>query len=273
MALLSAANILVTGGVLAGAWTAWCLASLMANLSRARATGLPYVILPCSVLGAPWLLTQPLLHPLLTALPESWTENWLPLLLFNDGWHNGYEPFRRAGADTFLAVSPGSVVLYTCDADVSSQLFRDNRLGKPAHLMSILNIFGPTITSTDGAESRLYRRITAPFFSEATMRDVFVGSVQGGGQLVQALRHPAAYRQLRTLTAKLSLHILSRFCNETEDQKDLVNALQATDKPHGNHRMTYGEAVFNLLENYMTIFLMPHALLSMCLPLRRNLWI
>lgn len=172
MAILCITNVLTAVGTLTGAWTIWCLASLKINLSRARATGLPCVVVPCSLLGVPWLLSQALLLPLLTAVPESWTEKWLPLLIFNDGWHNGYEPFRHAGADTFLAVSPGSIILYTCEADVSSQLFRDNRLGKPAHLMQILNMFGPTITSTDGAESRLYRRITAPFFSEATMRNV-----------------------------------------------------------------------------------------------------
>jgi hypothetical protein len=260
MASLSA-NALVFFAV---TWAAWCLASLRANLSRARATGLPYVILPCSVLGAPWLLTQPVLLPLLAALPESWTAKWLPLLLFNDGWHNGYEPFQRAGGDTFLAVSPGGVILYTCHAEASSQLFRDTRLGKPAHLMSLLNIFGPTITSTDGAESRLYRRITAPFFSEATMRDVFVGTVQGGGQLAQVLRQPAAHHHLRDLAAKLSLHILNRFCNQAETLEDLAMALRGEDKPQGTHRMTYAEAVFTLLENYMTIFLIPSKLLRKC---------
>jgi hypothetical protein len=220
------------------------------------------------VLGAPWLLTQPVLLPLLAALPESWTAKWLPLLLFNDGWHNGYQPFQQVGADTFLAVSPGGVILYTCHAEASSQLFRDTRLGKPAHLMSLLNIFGPTITSTDGAESRLYRRITAPFFSEATMHDVFVGTVQGSSQLAQVLRQPTAHRQLRALAAKLSLHILNRFCNQAETLEDLSMALRGEDKPQGTHRMTYVEAVFTLLENYMTIFLIPSKLLRKCgLPL------
>ncbi|KAE8137314.1 cytochrome P450 [Aspergillus pseudotamarii] len=262
MALLSP-NILVSVGVFTIVWTVWCLATLIVNVSRARATGLHYVIVPCSMLGAPWLLTQPMLLPFLKALPEWWTEKWLPLLLFNEGWHNGYEPFRRVGADTFLAVSPSDMILYTSDAAVASQLFQNSRLGKPAHLMGLLNIFGPTLTAADGAEARLYRRTVAPFFTEGTMRDVFVGAVQGGTELLQALRQPAAYRQLRTLSAKLSLHLLSRFCNQAETQEDLVNILQCKDKPQGTHRMTYSEAVFTLLENYTTVFLCPHALLRM----------
>ncbi|KAJ5636928.1 uncharacterized protein N7484_010241 [Penicillium longicatenatum] len=242
-------------------WTAWCLVSLVVNVFRARKTGLAYVIVPCSFLGAPWLLTQPLLLPLLNSLPQTWTENWLPLLLFNDGWHNGYEPFRRARADTFLAVSPGGVIFYTCDPGVSTQILHDGRLGKPAHLMSLLNLFGPTMTSSDGAEHRLYRRIAAPFFTDTTMQEVFVGSVQGGAHLVTALQQPGAYRQLRALTAKLSLHILSRFCNQTESEQDLMLTLRAEDQPTGRHSMTYSEAVLTVLENYMTIFLVPGALL------------
>ncbi|KAE8407188.1 cytochrome P450 [Aspergillus pseudonomiae] len=260
MALLSP-KIFIALGIFTLIWVVWCLATLIANVSRARATGLQYVIVPCSMLGAPWLLTQPLLLPILQALPELWTEKWLPLLLFNDGWHNGYEPFERVGADTFLAVSPGDIIFYTCDAAVSSQLFHNGRLGKPAHLMSLLNIFGPTMTGTDGPEARLYRRTAAPFFTEATMRDVFIGAVQGGAELSRALRQRAAHRQLRDLSAKLSLHLLSRFCNQTETQEDLVNALQFKDKPQGTHRMTYSEAVCTLLENFTTVFLCPHALL------------
>ncbi|KAI1751898.1 hypothetical protein F4782DRAFT_503576 [Xylaria castorea] len=37
--------------------------------------------------------------------PERLTRNWLPLLLCDEFWHNGYEPLERLKADTFLAVS------------------------------------------------------------------------------------------------------------------------------------------------------------------------
>lgn len=94
------------------------------------------------------------------------------------------------------------------------------------------------------------------------MREVFTGSVQGSRHLLESLRQPAAHRQLRTLTAKFSLHILNRFCYETERQDDLIDALQSNDKPQGSHTLTYSEAVFILLANYMTIFIMPHRLLS-----------
>ncbi|KAJ5938242.1 hypothetical protein N7454_004584 [Penicillium verhagenii] len=238
------------------------LTHVAAHISSGLATALTYVILPCSLLGAPWLLSQSLLLPILKALPQSWTEHWLPLLIFNDGWHNGYEPFERVGTDTFLAVSPGGIILYTCDPDVSSQLFRDGRFAKPAHLMAVLNIFGPTMTGTDGPESRLYRRITAPFFNEATMRQVFAHSVQGGQALGQVLgQRRTAHRQLRTLSARLSLHLLNRVCNQNQTQDELVKALRFEDSVPGTHRMGYSDAVHTLLDYYQTVFLLPPGLL------------
>lgn len=130
-------------------------------------------------------------HPIAKLTPKRFTENWLPLLLFHDFWHNGYAPFERARTDTFLAVSPGGLVLYTCDPEVTTHLFRDGRFGKPAELISILNIYGPTMTGTDGPKSRLYRKITGPFFSKKTLRRVFLQSVSGARLFAIALKRPS----------------------------------------------------------------------------------
>ncbi|BCR97991.1 cytochrome P450 [Aspergillus luchuensis] len=244
------------------AFTSWSLVCLILNVREARSTGLPYVILPCSLLGAPWLLSQPVVLPLFRALPRTWTSTWLPLLIFNDGWHLGYTPFEQIGADTFLAVSPGGFVLYTCDRQVSTQLFQDGRFGKPAHLMKVLNIYGPTMTGTDGPESRLYRRLTAPFFREDTLRHVFVHAIEGAQALGLALIQPGAYCQLRTLAARLSLNLLNRICFQFQTQEDLIKALSFADLPAEGYRMTYSEAMHTLLEHYQTVFLFPRHFLA-----------
>ena len=63
------------------------LGSLLLNIVHARATNIPYVILPCSLLGTPWLLCQLIARPLIGLLPTSWANRWLPLLLFDQRWH------------------------------------------------------------------------------------------------------------------------------------------------------------------------------------------
>ncbi|KAI9044661.1 cytochrome P450 [Aspergillus affinis] len=239
----------------------WSLVSLVSHIALARSTGLPYVLVPCSFLGRAWLLCQPFLLPVLQLLPLSWTQHWLPLLQFDRAWHNGYEPFARVEADTFLAVSPGAIILYTCDADVSSQLLHDQRFGKPAHLLSVLNLFGPTISGTDGPEWRLYRRISAPFFTHSTIRNVFTLSVAGGKELGLALAQQSAYLRLRSLTARLSLNLLSQICFGNQGQTDLVKALQFQEDRPDRHRLGYNKAMHALLDHYTTVFVCPGWLL------------
>ncbi|PTB66985.1 cytochrome P450 [Trichoderma citrinoviride] len=212
--------------------------SLWHNVRLARTIGLPYIVLPFSLLGGPWQLAQFFAVPVLKALPERLTQTWLPLTVFSEFWHNGYEPFERLKADTFLVVSPGGLILYTCDPDVNVQLFRDASFGKPAELLSLLNIYGPTITGTDGPESRLYRKVTAPFFSEKTLRRVFVQSVSAAKILLAALLRPDAHRSLRTLSARVSLNTLSQ-------------------------TLSFSQALHGLLQNFGAVFIVPHWLLRL----------
>ncbi|KAL6873063.1 cytochrome P450 [Trichoderma novae-zelandiae] len=231
-----------TTGIGFGLLASWSALSLLHHVRLARTVGLPFVILPFWLLGGPWQLAQFVVVPVLKALPERLTRNWLPLLLFNEFWHNGYEPFERLQANTFLAVSPGGLILYTCDPDVNVQLFRDASFGKPAELLSILNVYGPTITGTDGPESRLYRKVTGPFFTETTLRRVFAQSVSGAKMLLAALLRPDAHRHLRALSARVSLNTLSQ-------------------------TLSYSQALHGLLENLGAIFVLPHWLLRLS-PLR-----
>ncbi|GAP88716.1 putative cytochrome P450 [Rosellinia necatrix] len=241
----------------------WCAINLLYHVRLARSTGLPFVILPFSLLGAPWQLLQSIVVPVVKSLPERLTRSWLPFLLFNEFWHNGYEPFERLKADTFLAVSPGGLILYTCDPDVNVQLFRDANFGKPTELLSILNVYGPTITGADGPESRLYRRVAGPFFSEDTLRRVFAQSAAGAKVLLAALVRPGAYRQLRTLSARLSLNTLNQVAFGHQTDSDLARALAFQDNIPDGKTLSYSQALHGLVEALGTIFLTPRWLLRL----------
>lgn len=129
--------------------------------------------------------------------------------------------------------------------------------------MSILNIYGPTLTGTDGPESRLYRKITGPFFSENTLHRVFVKSVSEAKILLAALTRPNAHRQLRTLSARVSLNTLNQISFSNQTDSDLVKSLAFEDDiPDGMSR-SYSEALHGLTENWTAIFLVPHWLLRL----------
>ncbi|MCJ1438187.1 hypothetical protein MMC27_007574 [Xylographa pallens] len=233
--------------------------SLRKNIAEAKSTGFTYVVLYVHLLSLPWALLQPLLLPLLVRLPDSLTATWLPLLLFTKGWHYGYQPFEKVGSDTFIVVSPGGNILHTCDPELSAYFLRSNTFGKPAELLNLLNIFGPTMTGTDGHETRLYRKIAAPFFTEQTLEEVWTRSVSDADTLFQVLQ--PGDDELRPVLAKMTLHILNAVC--FEDKSDLSKELQQSQvQPPPDHELSYSQAIHGVLDTFKTIFLLPKVILG-----------
>ena len=185
------------------------------------------------------------------------------MFVFTRGWHHGYEPFKSLGVDTFIIVSPGGNTLCTCDPELNSQVFRGSEFGKPVELLKVLNIFGPTMTGTEGEETRLYRKITAPFFGDRTMQKVWHKSIQGSAALLKVLtsyRSRNYIEDLRSVTARMTLHLLCQICLEQE--ADCLQELQLVGQIPSNHSLTYGQALQIVLEHMPILSAFPHYVLS-----------
>lgn len=194
------------------------------------------------------------------------TKGHLPLLtrllVLERGWRYGYEPFRRVGADTFMAVSPTKNILYTCDLEVSTQFLHNKIFTKPAGLLQILNIYGPTMTGTDGQETSLYRKTMAPFFNNRTMHQVWNNSIHGAECLLRVVtRHNAPMvEQLRPVLARMTLHILNTTCFEHD--QDCMADLEFREQIPEGHYLSYVQAMHSVLDNMANIFLTPALILS-----------
>lgn len=162
-----------------------------------------------------------------------------------------------------MAVSSSRNVLYTCDPEAATQLFRDKAIGKPADLLKVLNIFGPTMTGTDGQEARLYRTITAPFFNEHALQQVWSTSIISTEELLRVLSEVDASgcsQNLRRILARMTLHILNKVC--FENNQDCSDALQSQEKIIPDHKLSYIEAMHLTLDHLATIFTTPPSILS-----------
>ena len=181
-------------------------------------------------------------------------------------WHQGYGPFERIGEDTFMVVSPVRNVLWTCDSKVILQVLgRRNDFPKPVMALKVLNLYGPTITGTEGPESRLYRKITSPFFNDKTHLTVWADSLQLTGQMMKSWLEdkPAGdVLQLNPDTARLTLCIISRVCFGKE--LEWANKHEEVKKIPPGHTMTYNEAIVTMLERISVILFAPPILLSQC---------
>ena len=179
-------------------------------------------------------------------------------------WHDGYSTFRKLGVDTYIIVSPSQNILHTCEPEAVCQILRSNAIDKPTELLSILNIFGPTITGAANREARLYRKVTSPFFNENVLQKVWSESVTGGEALLKVLVKVPKYghtAELRTLLARLSLHVFNSVCFEID--QDCVRELEGRSPIPPGHAWNYSHAMHTMLDHIKIVYAVPLYLLSM----------
>ncbi|KAI3339394.1 hypothetical protein F4824DRAFT_508178 [Ustulina deusta] len=235
---------------------------LWKNYSIAKLSGFKCVLLPTHLTSVPWLVAGSIFLPLLNLLPEGRNSQWMPLLLLDRIWHSGHQPFAIKGADTLIAVSPSQNTLFTCDPKLITQLLRDPAFGKPTAMLGLLNLFGPTMTGTDGPENRLYRKITAPYFNHTTMDHVFQQSVEATSSFMEVVASQTASidTQLRPMLSKLALHILSK-CGFGKTGS-CFEELQFSEKPSDGQKLSFADTFLGIDQDLPLIALTPPFLLN-----------
>ena len=124
----------------------------------------------------------------------------------------------------------------------------------------MLNMYGPTVTATEGDESRRYRKIAAPSFNDRTHGSVWTESLEQTAALVKQWDTQAPILQLNEDVAKLTLQVISRVCFDRPIGR--AEGLGSQDKPPKGHLMTYQEAISSMVDHIPTLFVIPPPLLS-----------
>ncbi|KAI9769539.1 MAG: hypothetical protein M1840_004017 [Geoglossum simile] len=248
------------------------------NLQAAKASGIPYVILPIYMLNRVWMMTSQLWLPAVKMLPDSWTKNRIEFLDPEWAWYLGHKPFRQLKTDFFLTVSPGGILGFTCDADVISQIVsRRNDFPKPLEMYGMLNIFGRNVVSTEGPLWRQHRKITAPPFTERNNALVWKESLSQAqvmlrGWVGESGKGDKTVTDFPGDTMRLPLHVIS-FAGfgvrmmwpaqegEILDTGEKATRIGCTVAPEG-HTMSYSIALWTLLQNILWVLLLPRWLLK-----------
>jgi hypothetical protein len=143
------------------------ITSLRRNIAKAKASGIPYVVVPVYFMNTAWLAGHRLLLPLFAALPHSWTKI-VTIIVPDFPWSSRYAIYKEIGHDTFLTVAPGGMIMFTCDPHVVSQITtRRNDFPKPTHIYRSVDIYGKNVVSSEGQVWRNHRKATSPPFTEA----------------------------------------------------------------------------------------------------------
>ncbi|KAI4089947.1 MAG: hypothetical protein LQ344_005048 [Seirophora lacunosa] len=266
----------------------WCLRR---NIATAKATGLPYVVLPWSNLNLPWLILRPFIQPYLRFLPVQ-DKLWFKLLNVDWPWLEQYSIFQQLGCDSFILVSSAKNSFNTADAAVIDQITkRRTDFPKPVEVYGSLELYGKNVVSTEGNLWKHHRKTVSPPFNEKNNRLVWLESLrqaQGmlGGWMGDDSKAPSVVHTVATDCMRLSLHVIS--CagfgvnlnwpgSEDDSPQKALNGSTppmpektSEDPQFGpDHNMSYTEALHTLLHSMVWILVLPTFLLK-TLPFKRT---
>lgn len=229
--------------------TAWCL---FRNYRIARRVGLPIVIVPISPENPLWMLIARYIVPFLKYIP------------FGNGHftrfcHIGWEFDEKARAhiefgDAFMFATPGKNWIYTCDAEAIQDILKRERQGefaRPVELLAMLDVFGPNISTMNGADWQRHRKCTAASFNEQNNVLVWRESLRQGQQLLEYWKDKAHVGDQSTLakdTRTVTLNVLVRAAFGKSFDFQGTYAKKAI-----SGSLTYRDALSIILENAILI--------------------
>jgi len=165
-------------------------------------------------------------------------------------------------------------MIFLANAEAIHQITaRREAFPKQLEHYKILDIFGRNILSTEGADWKQHRKVTAPGFNEKNNVLVFAESTkQTRGMLRKWLDEgDITHEDLPTDTMRLTLHVITKIGfgvsllwpgEKLSGNQSVRDAeLSSSDPPEG-HTMSFEHALTELLEYLILILLAPKWLLS-----------
>ncbi|KAL0260621.1 hypothetical protein SLS55_004311 [Diplodia seriata] len=255
-------------------YLAWSALSLYNNVRRAKATGLRVHISPISPNNPIWLIFEPLIVRTLEMLLGVNNTNEL-LRMSKRSWnfHDRFRMHERYGK-VFAHATPADIEIYVADAAASDELLSRKRdFIKPMHMVEVINVYGPSVASTDGAEWARHRRISATPFNERLNQLVWTEALrQTAGMLAyfgrgigvggsSSLAEDSMTLTLNILTsAGLGFSCDFRGAEEAEKKESSIREADKQYQQQGQQTTTtpsYRDCLAGVLDNFLMMGLLP----------------
>lgn len=192
------------------------------------------------------------------------------------GYRRGHKAFEEIGSDVFIIASATRLSAFVADAEVVNQITaRRNDFPKPLEMYGALDIYGKNLVSTEGPDWRMHRKLTAPSFGEKNNELVFTESLHHARSLLGLWTGPEGrgnetVQDPALATMSFALFVISsagfdvrvEWPHEERSQASAVESdesksmLVGSEKSAG-HKMTYREAISELLHNIMWTQIIP----------------
>ncbi|CAG9954726.1 unnamed protein product [Clonostachys rosea f. rosea IK726] len=208
MPSISSTAAAVTVG-LTGIWVICSSFFLLRNYIKARAIGVPIRVIPVSHSNPFWMLMD---RPVLGVLRRFGLES----TSFARYGFRLWEIEDRAKSHqemgpAFILVTPDRNWLYIADPDTINEVFR-RRTDFPrcVELTEVLDVFGPSIATAEGARWKVQRKIVTSCFTEPTNEIVWSESLWLAKDMLQYWTSKPSLATTARDCRTLSLNVLSR---------------------------------------------------------------
>ncbi|PWW71863.1 cytochrome P450, partial [Tuber magnatum] len=175
-----------------------------------------------------------------------------------------FELFEKYG-DVICAVSPGGVTIYVGSVEVARQMYeRRNDFPKATKVYEYVRFYGDNVLTLEGAEWRRHNKYTRPPFCEALHKVVWDEGVKQARAAVNVWsRENSGVRVGRDLRV-ISMNVLSLsnfgVALPFDCGSETTEHFGQKNIPPG-HKMSYGNAVNNVLDNIIPLAIVPKWLL------------
>ncbi|KAL8955078.1 MAG: hypothetical protein Q9193_006921 [Seirophora villosa] len=188
---------------------------------------------------------------------------WLPWTSIFRIWQAGYTIFEEMKSDSFFLCSPSGSMLLTCDAHLIKQVLgRAHDFHAPVEVLSLYNLYGPTLAASEGEQWRRYRKISTPFFNSRTHSRVWKESLDKAARIsTQWHKREIRISDIKgEVMSKLNLRVIAKIFYDQELEYDRNDAMK--DVATSRHALTFSEAINAVLSNLATLFGLPRWLLA-----------
>jgi cytochrome P450 len=228
------------------AFSSWSSLSFLHNYWQARRIRLPILCTPIDPQNLLWVLLfeGPLTPILRNILPPPFNK-WIEINSRDRNYHKIHQLHKEIG-EAFIIVSPKSFRVFVAEAKLVEQLTSRRRdFVKPVEVYKILEVFGPSVVTTEGDAWSRHRKVTSPPFNDRVSTLVWrEAQAQATDMLGGWLERPDGINDTERDTMILALHVLT--ATGLGSFHKFRGGLQT---PVAGYSMTYRDALSMLMTN------------------------
>ncbi|KAI1425807.1 cytochrome P450 [Xylaria sp. FL1777] len=268
-------TILLVTGALVAWWAFKVLTGLRRNIALAKATGLPYYVVPVNPINHIAQAFAFIWVPLWKFLtPKKYWEDVIAFCEHNWQFKRRFAPFAKMGENVFI-VTPFTLTMHTADPEVIHEVTsRREDFPKPLEHYKILSMFGHNVVTTEGALWRMHRKVTSSSFNEKNSALVFrdaIDQAQGMTDYWLRTQKDGSFKTVEHDTMSLALNIISYvgfglrlvWPGQTLPvDADSKMARYASLEPPAGHTLTFSESIGGLLKQLLPLLLTPPVILN-----------